>query len=198
MGVKDAFLYAYINGGQMAVLRILKYGDKLLRKKTKQVSYQEIKNRLPLILKDMYDTMEFANGIGLSANQVGLDMQLAIISYKENTKHYNFVIINPVIVSLGGEIYGDEGCLSFPGFFIKVKRYENVVVRAINENGLPVEIKATGLLARAFQHEIDHLNGVLFIDYLPLRLKLRYMPVLAKLKRQWKKIDESKMEPRVI
>ena len=72
------------------------------------------------------------------------------------------------------------------------------MVRALNEKGLPVEIKATGLLAKAFQHEIDHLNGILFIDHLPLRLKLKNMPVLTKLKRQWKKIDESKMKPEII
>jgi peptide deformylase len=187
-----------ILGGDMAVLRVLKYGDKLLRKKTKPVVYEEIKDKLPLILKDMYDTMRFAKGIGLAANQVGFDMQLAIISYAYDTKKYDFVIINPKIVSANGELYEEEGCLSFPGFFIKIKRYENVVVRAINEKGLPIEIKASGLLAKAFQHEIDHLNGILFIDHLPLSLKLKKLPILTKLKREWKKIDETKMKPEVI
>jgi len=182
----------------MAILRILKYGDKFLKKKTKSVNYSEVKDKLPSIIKDMYDTMKVANGIGLAANQVGIDMQLAIISYKDEKKSYDFVVLNPKIVSASGQLYEEEGCLSFPGFFIKIKRYENVIVRAINEKGLPVEIKASGLLAKAFQHEIDHLNGVLFIDHLPLHLKLKNMPLLTKLKRQWKKLDETKMKPEII
>jgi peptide deformylase len=87
----------------------------------------------------------------------------------------------------------DEGCLSFPGLFAKIKRFSKVKVRALNEKGMPVEITAEGLLAKALQHEIDHLDGVVFIDRLPVLTRLKLKPVLMRLKRQWKKTDESRM-----
>ncbi|HOJ87059.1 MAG: peptide deformylase [Elusimicrobiales bacterium] len=184
----------------MAVKRIIKYGEKILRKKTKKIVFSEIKSALPSILKDMYDTMLAANGVGLAANQIGLDMQLSIINFKDKEKNKNIelVIINPVIISSEGEVFEDEGCLSFPGLFAKIKRYKKVTVRALNEKGLPIEINADGLLAKALQHEIDHLNGITFIDHLPFTSKLKLKPTLLKLKRQWKKIDESKLKPDVM
>lgn len=184
----------------MAVRRIVKYGEKILRKRTEKVDFNAVKNDLPIILKDMYDTMYAVNGIGLAANQIGIDMQLAVISIndREKRKSINIVMINPVIISMEGEIIEEEGCLSFPGIFLKIKRYKNVVVRALNEKGLPVEIKGDGLLSRALQHEIDHLNGITFIDHLPLTSKLKLKPALLKLKRQWKNIDESKIKPDVM
>ncbi|HPO96164.1 MAG TPA: peptide deformylase, partial [Elusimicrobiales bacterium] len=103
-----------------------------------------------------------------------------------------------VIISSEGEVFEDEGCLSFPGLFAKIKRYKKVTVRALNEKGLPIEINADGLLAKALQHEIDHLNGITFIDHLPFTSKLKLKPTLLKLKRQWKKIDESKLKPDVM
>lgn len=180
----------------MAIKRIVKCGEKILKKKTQKVDYEKIKNILPSILKDMYDTLSSVNGIGLSANQIGLDMRLAIINYydKEKDKTYNIVMINPEIVSSKGEIVEEEGCLSFPGFFVKLKRSYEVEVRALNEKGLPVVIKGQGLLARALQHEIDHLNGITIYDRLPLSQKIKLKPLLIKLKRQWKKMDESKMK----
>lgn len=178
----------------MSVRRILKYGDKLLKIKTKKVDFQSMKDKIPEILKDMYDTLSVVNGIGLSANQIGIDLQIAIINYhdKEKNKTYNFVMINPQIIKVEGEVIDEEGCLSFPGLFLKIKRSQKVQVQALNEKGIPVIIKGDGLLARALQHEIDHLNGVTIYDRLPLTSKLKLKPTLIKLKRQWKKIDESK------
>lgn len=184
----------------MAVKRIVKYGEKILTQRTKKVDYEKLKEKLPEILEDMYDTMEAVGGIGLAANQIGLDLQLAVIKYedKDSFKKYDIVIINPEIVDSDGSTYEEEGCLSFPGFFVKVKRFARVKVRALNQKGLPVEIKAEGLLAKALQHEIDHLNGITFIDRLPLAQKLKLKPTLLKLKRQWKKIDESKLKPDIM
>ncbi len=179
----------------MAVRRIVKYGEKILKIKTKKVDYSLIKESLPSILKDLYDTLSAVNGIGLSANQIGVDMQIAIINYydKDKKKNYDFVIINPQIIWREGEVVEEEGCLSFPGFFLKIKRSEKVHVKALNEKGIPVVIKADGLLARALEHEIDHLNGITIYDHLSFSSKLKLKPTLLKLKRQWKNIDESKM-----
>ncbi len=176
----------------MAIRRVNKYGDKILRKKTKQVDYKAIKKELKSILKDMTDTMEVAGGIGLSANQMGLDLKLAIIRYrKSEDESIDIVIINPEIVEQSGAESKDEGCLSLPGLFSKTKRFTKVKVLALNEKGMPVEMIAEGLLARAFQHEIDHLNGILFVDKLPFISRVKLKPVLKKMKKVWAKIDES-------
>ena len=176
----------------MAIKRVNKYGDKILRKKTKQVDYKAIKKDLKSILKDMTNTMEAAGGIGLSANQMGLDLKLAIVRYRKSEDEFiDIIIINPEIVEQSGSTTNDEGCLSLPGLFAKTKRFTKVKVLALNEKGMPVEMIAEGLLARAFQHEIDHLNGILFIDKLSLLSKLKLKPVLRKMKKVWAKIDES-------
>ncbi|MEF3279989.1 MAG: peptide deformylase [Elusimicrobiota bacterium] len=184
----------------MAVRRIVKYGESILKKKTRKVVYDEIKPKILEILKDMNDTLQVVNGIGLAANQIGIDYQIAIIKFKdkERRKVYDIVIINPQIILGEGEMIEDEGCLSFPGLFAPIKRYERVVVRALNEKGIPVEIKGEGLLARALQHEIDHLNGIVFIDHLPFTSRLKLKPALIKLKRQWKKIDETNLKPEIM
>lgn len=183
----------------MAVRRICKYGEKILTKKTSKVDFDKISDKLPEILQDMEDTMYSVRGIGLAANQIGLDLQISIIDLTlENKKHIKLVMINPSILEQSGEIFEEEGCLSFPGLIAKVKRYSKVKVKALNEKGLPIEIEGTGLLARALQHEIDHLNGITFIDRLPLLTKMKLKPTLLKLKRQWKKIDESKLYPPTI
>ena len=176
----------------MAIKRVNKYGDKILRKKTKQVDYKAIKKDLKSILKDMTNTMEAAGGIGLSANQMGLDLKLAIVRYRKSEDEFiDIIIINPEIVEQSGSTTNDEGCLSLPGLFAKTKRFTKVKVLALNEKGMPVEMIAEGLLSRAFQHEIDHLNGILFIDKLPLLSRLKLKPVLRKMKKVWAKIDES-------
>ncbi len=180
----------------MAIKRICKYGDKILEKKTRKINFDEFKKNLPAILADMFDTMDAVGGIGLAANQIGLDLRLAVIKIKrEDEEPLSIVIINPEIVEKSGTLYEEEGCLSFPGLFAKIRRAAKVKMRAINEKGMPIEINAEGLFAKAVQHELDHLDGEVFINRLPLMSRLKLKPALIKLKSQWKKIDESKMKP---
>ena len=183
----------------MAIRRITKYGEKILAKKTKRVVFDEIRKDLPALLADMFETMDAVGGAGLAANQVGLDLRLAVIKiHREDEDPLSIVIINPEMVEKSGSMYEDEGCLSFPGLFAKVKRAAKVKVRALNEKGLPIEINAEGLFAKALQHEMDHLDGVTFVDRLPLLSRLKLKPTLLKLKAQWKKIDERKMKPETL
>ncbi|MGD9642727.1 MAG: peptide deformylase [Elusimicrobiales bacterium] len=173
----------------MAVLRVCKYGEKILRKKTRPVNFAAEKEKLRPIIQDMFETMAAANGVGLSANQVGLDLRLSVILIpSEEGPGVKLTLINPEIVSAEGRQEGGEGCLSFPGLYAPVRRALKVKVRALNERGLPVEVTGTGLLARALQHEIDHLDGVLFVDRLPLLARLKLKPELARLKKQWAKL----------
>lgn len=183
----------------MAIRRITKYGEKILAKKTKRVVFEELKKELPALLADMFETMDAVGGAGLAANQVGLDLRLAVIKiHREDEDPLSIVIINPEMVEKSGSMYEDEGCLSFPGLFAKVRRAAKVKVRALNEKGLPIEINAEGLFAKALQHEMDHLDGVTFVDRLPLLTRLKLKPTLLKLKGQWKKIDERKMKPEAL
>lgn len=180
----------------MAIKRICKYGEKILEKKTRKINFDELKKNLPAILVDMFDTMDAVGGIGLAANQIGLDLRLAVIKIKrEDEEPLSIVIINPEIVEKSGTLYEEEGCLSFPGLFARIRRAAKVKMRAINEKGMPIEINAEGLFAKAVQHELDHLDGEVFINRLPLMSRLKLKPALIKLKSQWKKIDESKMKP---
>lgn len=180
----------------MAIRRICKYGEKILEKKCRKVEFSEIKKELPALLEDMFETMDAVGGAGLAANQIGLDLRLAVIKIaRDNEEPLSIVIINPEMVEKSGTMYEDEGCLSFPGLFAKVRRAAKVKVRALNEKGLPIEINAEGLFAKALQHEMDHLDGIVFIGRLPLMTRLKLKPALMKLKAQWKKLDESKMRP---
>lgn len=180
----------------MAIKRICKYGEKILAKKTRKVGFEDIKKDLPALLADMFETMDAVGGAGLAANQIGLDLRLAVIKIqREDEDPLSIVIINPDMVEKSGSMYEDEGCLSFPGLFAKIRRAAKVKVRALNEKGLPIEINAEGLFAKALQHEIDHLDGVVFVDRLPLMSRLKLKPTLMKMKARWKKIDESKMKP---
>ncbi len=179
----------------MAIKRICKYGESVLEKKTRKVDLRELQKDLPGVIKDMFETMDAVGGLGLAANQIGLDLALAVIKIKkENEEDLRIVLINPELAEKSGAMAEEEGCLSFPGLFAKVKRFSKVKVRAFNEKGLPIEVNAEGLFSKALQHEIDHLDGVLFIDRLPFITRMKLKPVLMKLKRQWKKMDESKMK----
>lgn len=179
----------------MAIRRICKYGEKVLEKSTKKVDFEKIKKELAPLLRDMFDTLDLVGGVGLAAPQIGLDLRLAVIKIKkENEADLKLVLINPELVEKSGSMYEEEGCLSFPGLFAKVKRFSKVKARALNEKGLPIEINAEGLFAKAVQHELDHLDGVLFVDRLPFITRIKLKPVLMKLKRQWKKMDETKMK----
>jgi peptide deformylase len=155
----------------MPLLAIVKAGDPVLRKKTQRI--EKIDDDLLRLISDMYVTMYAAPGIGLAANQVGVSRCVAVIDLQPKGRKQPFVIINPVILQTSGRIEEEEGCLSIPGFAGKVKRAEKVRVSAMNEHGIPVEIEGEGLMARCLQHEIDHLNGKLYIDRLSLVPRLR-------------------------
>lgn len=174
------------------VRRICKYGDAILRKKTKNVNFDDIKEKLPGIIKDMWDTTGVVKGLGLAGNQMGIPLRITVIEIKKDETLRRFVLLNPKIVAKSGRLYEEEGCLSFPGFYAKIKRFAKVKVTALNERGMPVEITGEGFLSRALQHEIDHLDGRLFIDRLPFMTRLKIRGVLRQLRKRWAKIDESK------
>jgi peptide deformylase len=157
-----------VNMPAMAVREIKKYPDPVLRKKTASVG--AIDDNLCRLIDDMVETMHAAPGVGLAANQVGVPLQVAVIDIgiheEEGKKHPLVVFINPEIVSQDGSIVAEEGCLSVPDFTEKVKRAARVKVRAKDRAGKTFELEADGLMAKALQHEIDHLNGILFIDRL--------------------------------
>lgn len=144
----------------MAIRNIRKIGDEVLRKKSKKVD--EINDRILVLLKDMQDTMYAADGVGLAAPQVGILKRVVVI----DVGHGPINLINPEIIYTEGQCIDEEGCLSIPGEQGKVLRPEKVKVRALNEKGEEFELEGEGLLARALCHEIDHLEGVLYVDKL--------------------------------
>ncbi len=142
----------------MAIRNIVKLGDDVLRKVCRtQMTFDE---KLWSLLDDMADTMYKAEGVGLAAPQVGILRRVCVVDIGEGL----IELVNPVITEKSGLQGGSEGCLSLPGRFEEVKRPMNVTVKAQNRKGENIEIKAEGFLARAFCHEIDHLDGKLFID----------------------------------
>ena len=144
----------------MALRRIRKEGEEILRKKSKEVTV--IDDRILTLLDDMAETMYENNGVGLAAPQVGVLKRVVVIDV-ENGKNL-LKLINPRIISEEGELCEAEGCLSIPVVYGEVKRPRKVVVEALNEKGEKVVITGEGLLAKALCHEIDHLDGILFID----------------------------------
>jgi len=174
----------------MAIRRVCKYGEKILQKRCREVDLKSLRYELPGILEDMFETMDAAGGIGLSANQVGLDLRLFVIKLTKGEETMRIALINPELSGRSGSMTEEEGCLSFPGLFVRVKRFSRVKMRALNEKGQPIELNAEGLFAKALQHELDHLDGIVFTDRLPLLSRLRLRPVLMKMKRSWKKLDE--------
>jgi len=144
----------------MAIRTIRTEGDEILKKKSKKV--EVIDDKVRDLIKDMKDTLKKYNGVGLAAVQVGILKQIVIIQEDEEAPIY--VLINPEIISQTGTQTVDEGCLSFPNKFAKIERPEKVKIRALDENGKQIELIGTGLLAQAISHELDHLNGEVFID----------------------------------
>ena len=142
----------------MALRTIRKYGDELLRKKSRKVDI--IDERILTLLKDMEETMHAADGVGLAAPQVGILKRVVVIDIGEGI----LKLINPEIVETEGTEIDTEGCLSVPGEQGEVERPYKVKVKALNEKGEEIMIEGEGLLARAFCHEIDHLDGILFVD----------------------------------
>jgi peptide deformylase len=155
----------------MPSLEIKKYPDPILKKKCDEI--KEITPEIKELIFDMMETIKKNQGIGLSAPQVGVLKRIIIIETKDGPK----VFINPEIFKKSKEQeIEEEGCLSFPGLYLKIKRAREVLLKAKNIDGKDLEIQAKGILARIFQHEIDHLEGILFIDYLNFwqRLKFKY------------------------
>jgi peptide deformylase len=162
----------------MALLEIIKIGDPRLRKKSRPI--RRFDARLKKLADDMVETMRHADGVGLAAPQVGINERLIVVEMPEEGFEDDpqagklFVVVNPEIVRAKGQLEpGDEGCLSIPGYIGEVMRYPMVTVRGQDVHGREIRIKAYDFLARIFQHEIDHLNGVLFIDHIQDPTKLR-------------------------
>ena len=150
----------------MAILKIKKYGENVLRQKSKEVT--KISKKIQVLIENLVDTMYHNNGVGLAAPQVGENVRIFVIDVTEpNEAPDPIIFINPKIIKKEGAINSYEGCLSFPQMYTNVRRYETVKVKALNFNGKPfvIEAKEGSLLARAIQHEFDHLDGVLFIDH---------------------------------
>lgn len=151
----------------MALKEIITFPHPVLRVKGKSV--KTFDKDLQQTIDDMIETMREAPGVGLAAPQIGLSMQLAVVEFgdedDESVPKKLFVVINPEIVNKSEEMVpAVEACLSVPGLAGEVERHESIMVKALNRHGQPIKIKAEGWLARIFQHEIDHLNGVLYID----------------------------------
>lgn len=144
----------------MAIYNIVKKGDLVLRKKAKEVT--EITPKVQKLIKNMADTMYHSRGVGLAAPQVGFSKRIIVVDVGDETGLH--AVINPVIVAAKGKQNGPEGCLSCPDEYGDVLRAKHIVVEGLNEKGEAIRIEASDFLARAFQHEIDHLDGILFVD----------------------------------
>lgn len=147
----------------MALLKIYTEDEPVLRRKAREIT--KITKRIKVLAKDMLDTMYHANGVGLAAPQVGISERMVVIDVGTGP----IILINPIITKSEGENRDVEGCLSLPGRNEYITRAQRVSVSAMDLNGKKINLTGEDLLARAFQHEIDHLNGILFIDYLNLK-----------------------------
>lgn len=161
----------------MKILDIRVLGDPVLRKETELVS--SITPEISTLISEMFDTMYAAEGIGLAAPQIGRVERIAVM----DVEGQKFAFVNPEIIEREGSVRGEEGCLSIPEIFGDVTRSSRVVVRALDEDGNQIEVEGTELLSRCMQHEIDHLDGKLFIDYLSV---LKRRSAMSK----WDKIKE--------
>ena len=147
----------------MAILHICTYPEKVLLEATEPI--EKIDKEVEELAEHMAETMYSAPGIGLAANQVGVAKRLLVADIAPRRPESNLIVLaNPEIIAAEGEVIIEEGCLSVPEYQTEVKRYEKITVRGMDLNGEEVEIEAEGLLAVVLQHEIDHLNGLLFID----------------------------------
>ena len=164
------------------ILEILKYPDKRLRIIAKPV--EEVNSQIKQLAKDMFQTMYEAPGIGLAATQVNFHQRLIVIDISEECNQ-PLCLINPEIIEKNGEIEYEEGCLSVPNYYENVKRANEIKVSALNELGQPFEIEADEMLSICIQHEMDHLNGILFVDHLS---KLKQKRLKKKTEKQSKKL----------
>ena len=162
----------------MAILKILQYPDERLHKVAKRV--ERVGEATRKLVRDMAETMYAAPGVGLAATQVDVDEQVIVVDVSEERKQLK-VFINPEILASSGEEECEEGCLSVPGIYEKVRRAEKVTVRALDEKGESFTLEADGFLAVCIQHEMDHLRGKVFVEYLS---KLKQMRIRAKIKKR--------------
>ena len=165
----------------MAKLAILEFPDPRLRKKAAPVT--EVDDKLRTLIDDMFETMYAAPGIGLAATQVNVHQRLLVADVSANGDDPH-ALINPVIVEKDGVQVSEEGCLSVPGYYEEVERAEHIRVRYLNRDGEEMETEMTGLLAVCVQHEIDHLDGKLFVDYISEAKRSRIRKRLMKDQRQ--------------
>jgi peptide deformylase len=182
------------------ILKVVKYGDPVLRKKGARI--EVITPEVKKLIADMFETMYAYKGVGLAAQQVGHALQLTVIDVRGVTDRPSslelegkpaevnelmpLVLINPELKVGGDHVEGPEGCLSFPEIFAEITRPQFVDVKALNEKGKPIEFRCGGLLARAVQHEADHLNGILFIDRMDKKTKEELKPELEVLQAETK------------
>lgn len=165
----------------MSKLKILEFPDPRLR--TKATPVAEVNDALRAFIGDMFETMYEAPGIGLAATQVDVHKRLLVTDISpDNDEPY--VLINPEIIEKDGVTFSDEGCLSVPGYYEEIERAEHIKVRFLDRDGEETELDAHGLLAVCIQHEIDHLDGKLFVDYLSEAKRTRIRKKLEKERRQ--------------
>ncbi|MFT6030526.1 MAG: peptide deformylase [Oleiphilaceae bacterium] len=170
----------------MSLLEILEYPDPRLRTIAEQI--KDVTSEIDALIDDMFETMYDAPGIGLAATQVDKHIQLIVMDVSEE-KDSPLVFINPKITVLDGDLEKmQEGCLSVPGFYEDVSRIEHVLIKALDRKGQAFELEAQGLLAVCIQHEMDHLDGKLFVDYLSSLKRNRIKKKLEKQHRSLKKI----------
>lgn len=156
----------------MAVLPLTIIGDPVLRTKTEPIT--EVTEEHRKLIEDMYETMHANNGVGLAAPQVGLSLRIAVLGIPgKGNEVVHLALINPEWFNPRGELSEDEGCLSIPGLYEEVRRVKQLDCRALDEKGEEIEFTCEGLMARAVQHEVDHLNGMLFIDRLSVLRRQR-------------------------
>ncbi len=187
------------------ILKVVQYGHPTLRKKGARI--EKITPEIRELIDNMFETMYHARGIGLAAQQVAEALQLTVIDVREisserpSTLEINgapadvaeimpLVLINPEVTPVGAPVAGPEGCLSFPEVFADISRPESVDVVALNEKGERIQFRCGGLLARAVQHEVDHLNGILFIDRMDSETKEELKPQLEEIREQARKEQE--------
>lgn len=177
------------------VLPIVKYGSPVLRQRGARI--ESITPEIRKLITDMFETMEENHGVGLAAQQVGVAKQLTVIDVRAVTdrpstleldgkpadveKFMPLVLVNPEVTPAGEPVKASEGCLSFPEIYAEISRPESVDVKALDAKGKPIAFRCGGLLARAVQHETDHLNGLLFIDRMEKKTKQELQPELDEL-----------------
>lgn len=163
----------------MAILSVLRFPDDRLR--TKAIQVTEVNDNIKTIVNDMFETMYDENGVGLAATQVNIHQQIVVIDVSEN-KETPIVLINPEIIDKSEDtLINEEGCLSVPGCYAKVDRHTKVTVKALDKNGNEFTLDGDELLAICIQHELDHLKGILFVDYLS---PLKRQRIKAKLEKE--------------